>query len=255
MGIIENVIIDAVKESLESGMIERIIREKVQKALEESINDAFRWGSNDARKALDTKINEILVPAIEQRDFSQFIPKLDTILTDICNQTALMDNKKILENFRYLMVEPQGDTINLSDVFKQYKDFVAANISTYGREVNTEETPHYEDVNVRIEVEKDENRTYSYKESYVLHFSVVDEDEEDEEALNRDITVWRMKNSRIEGYELDYGVAPEVKGLRYMDKFEVFLLRLVRASIRVLIDIEDDEDWVRPDDEPEASFS
>lgn len=255
MGTIENIIIDAVKESLDDGLIEQTIRKEVKKSVEESINDVFKWHSNETRKAIEAKINEALVPAIEKWDFSQFIPKLDTVLTEICTQTALMDNKKILDNFRDLMIEPEGDTIELSRIFKEYKKFVAANISTYGREVNTEEKPHYEDVNVKIEVEKDEQRRYSYKDSYTLHFSIEDEDEEDMEALNRDIEVWRYKNSHIEGYEMVYGVAPEIKGLRYLDKFEVFLLRLVRAGIRVLIDIEEDEDWVTPDEEPEASFS
>ena len=52
-----------------------------------------------------------------------------------------------------------------------------------------------------------------------------------------------------------YGKAPEVKGLRYMDRFEVMLLKLVRADVRVLVDIDDDEDWVTPTDVPEATFA
>lgn len=255
MGTIENIIIEAVKESLENGLIEQTIREKVKKSIEESINDVFSWHSNETRKAIDAKLNETLVPAIEKWDFSQFIPKLDTVLTEICTQTALMDNRKLLDNFRELMIEPEGDTIELSKIFKEYKKFVAANISTYGREVNTEEEPHYEDVHVNIAVERDEQRRYSYKEAYILHFYIEDEDEADEEALNRDIEVWRYKDTRIEGYEMVYGVAPEIKGLRYLDKFEVFLLRIVRAGMRVLIDVEEDDDWVTPDEVPEASFS
>ena len=253
MGVIEDVIINAVKESLDNGVIEETIREKVQDAIKESINDVFRWGS-EGRKALDEKVSEILVPAIQRRDLSAFLPKLDTVLTEICNQTALMDNKTILENFRELMIEPEEKTIKVSDLFKAYKDFVADNISTYGREVNTDDQPTYESVNVKVEVEKDENRRYSWRESLVLHFSIVDEDGSDEENLNRDIDIWRYKESRIEGYELVYGKAPEVKGLLCMDKFEVLLLRLARADVRILVDTDYDEDYVIPTDIPEATY-
>ncbi len=255
MGAIEDIIVDEVKKSMDSGMVEQIIREKVQDAIKKSIEDVFCWSSNDTRKAIDAKLNEALVPAIEKWNFERFIPKLDTVLTDICNQTALADNKRILEHFRELMIEPDGTTINLSNIFKEYKKFVAANISTYGREVITEEEPRYESVNVKLEVEKDESLRYSSRECLVIHLSIEDEHDEDEEELNKDICIWRYKSSRIEGYEISYGVAPEVKGLKYMDSFEIFLLRLVRANINILIDVEDDEDWVTPDEVPEASFS
>ena len=250
MGAIEDAILDAVKESLNDGMVENIIKEKVQEGLKKSIEEAFRWG--DLRKVLDKKIIDFMVPVVESRDMTALIPKLDTILTDICNNTALMDNKKLLENFKELMIEPDGDTINLSVLFTEYKHFVEENVNTYGREVVVEDKPYYEPIGVSVEVEKDESRRWSSYEDIVLHFAVDEEDQQDD--LNRDVAVRRWKNSRFEGYEIDYRTAPEVKGLRYMDNFELLLLRLTRAGIRVLIDIVEDEDFVVPEAEPEATF-
>ena len=177
MGAIEEVILDEVNKSLESGMVERIIREKVIEAVEKGIEFAFSWG--DTNKALRDKINEFLVPAIEKRDFKEFIPKLDSVLTDIMNTTALADNKKILANFRELMTEPEKDTVTVSELFAAYKIFVAKDVDTCGREVDTDERPTYTAIGVDFEVEQDVSRNWSSLEYLTLHFSVDEEDQMD----------------------------------------------------------------------------
>ena len=80
--------------------------------------EAFRWG--DAERAIKNKITEVMVPYIEKYDFTEFLPKLDTVLTEIVNSDGCMAEKKILENFKELMLEPEQKEIKVTDLFKAW---------------------------------------------------------------------------------------------------------------------------------------
>ena len=71
------------QESLSSEEVEKIVKEKFAKALEDAVDSAFRWG--DAKKALENKVKEVMVPYIENYDFSKYLLKLDTVLTELVN--------------------------------------------------------------------------------------------------------------------------------------------------------------------------
>jgi len=93
------------QESLSSEEVEVIVKDKFMKALGSAIDDAFRWG--DAKKAIENKVKEVMVPYIESYDFSEYLPKLDSVLTEIVNSDFCIANKKVLENFKNLMLEPE----------------------------------------------------------------------------------------------------------------------------------------------------
>ena len=54
---------------------------------------------------------QILVPFIESYDMSGYIVKLDTLLAEMVNKSVLIDNKNLLENFKFMMEEPQETDI------------------------------------------------------------------------------------------------------------------------------------------------
>ena len=100
-------------ESLSSDEVSEIVKEKFMNALGGAIEDAFRWG--DAKHAIEEKVKEVMVPYIESYDFSEYLPKLDSVLTEIVNSDFCIGNKKILENFKDLMMEPEQKEIKLTD--------------------------------------------------------------------------------------------------------------------------------------------
>ena len=129
-------------EILSDGTVDQIIREKVTDGIEKAIASSFNYGKLE--KAVKERVEQVLVPFIENYDMSAYIVKLDTVLTEIVNKSNLVDNKQMLENFRCLMKEPQITEIKLTDLFKEYKKFVARNMDTSGRKVEWEESPEYE---------------------------------------------------------------------------------------------------------------
>lgn len=244
------------KELLEDGTIDKILREKLEAGFSEAIGKAFSWGV--LKDAIDKRVKEIMVPFIENYDMSAYLIKLDTVLSDIVNNTGLEDNKKILENFQKLMVVPTEKVITLEDLFHQYKKFVAKEIDTNGRDVNYDDGPHYEPVEVMYEIVSDEDRTYSCFEHKSLDFMISDtEDQADD--LGFLISLSRYKNTSDEEglYEMHYRNDPTVKSLRYLNDFELLLIRLDRAGVKIKLDSkydDSDSDEVYPDNEPEPTY-
>ena len=127
-------IIRITEEVLSDGTVDRIIREQVVKGFENAISNSFKWG--ELEQTIKDRVKNILVPFIESYDMSEYIVKLDQVLSDVVNSTSLVENKKILENFQYLMVEPTEKEIKLSEIFKEYKCFVSRNMEIEGRKVS-----------------------------------------------------------------------------------------------------------------------
>ena len=193
----------------------------------------------------------MLVPLIESYDMSEYIVKLDTVLTEIVNSTALTDNKRILANFKNLMTEPDMKTITVSELFKEYKKFVAKEMDTDGRDVQIDDGVYYDPMEVNFEVIEEEDRSWSCFDRAILELSV--DEEEQQEKLNRTIRLDHYKNGK-EGWDIISEFNPQITSLRYLDDFDIFLLKLQRANVKVIVDKESDWDSVISENEPEATY-
>ena len=239
------------EEVLQDGTIEKIIREKVQKGFEDAINDLFRWG--ELKKAVESRVKEVLVPFIENYDMSDYIVKLDTVLTEIVNSTALVDNAKIIGNFKNLMIEPEQREVTLKEIFAEYKKHVSMYMDTDGRSVEFGgDEPEYEAMEVTAEIIEDEAKSWSHLESAVLELGVNDEAQQDN--LNFSIGLRRWKFEKEKGYEITCAGRLDIKGLRHMSDFEVYIQRLARADVRLSDSDRYESDAVYSVNKPEATF-
>lgn len=239
-------------EIMQDGTIEKVLREKVEKGFLDAIDSAFRFGK--LKDAIENRVKEILVPYIESYDMSAYIIKLDTVLTDIVNQTSLQDNAKLLENFKKLMIEPGIEFVSLEDIFEEYKKYVSKNMETSGRSVEYDVEPYYEPIGVTAEIVKEDERPWENFEYAVLELAV--DEEEQQENLNFSIRLsrWESVYKEKKGYGLVYDVAPSIRGMRQLDDFEIYILRLARAGVRLLDDKLYDEDLVVADNKPEMTY-
>lgn len=246
METLEQAIARMINEKLSDGTVERIISAKLEKAVSDALEDVFGWNGT-ARKEITSRFNSVMVPVIEAHDFNKYIVKLDTVLTDIVNNTNLAENKRILENFRELMKDPECKEIKLSEIFKKYCDHVSKNVDTDNLEVYTDDEPHYQYVSVMMDVEDTGGRYSSYKE-----YTVTLECEEDEELkMQFRLTSW---NDGKEWRIRDVADDVDINSLRYLSDFEVFLITLRRALVSVIIDTNGEREEVEPDAEPEPEW-
>ena len=101
METLEQAISRIINEKLNDGTVERIVSEKLEEAISGAMNDVFGWnGKGKGKEELRKRIQDIIVPAIEKHDFNKYLVKIDTVLTEIINNTNLADNERILENFK-----------------------------------------------------------------------------------------------------------------------------------------------------------
>lgn len=238
------------QESLASDEVTAIVKEKFMKALGGAIEDAFRWG--DAKKAIENKVREVMVPYIENYDFSEYLPKLDSVLTEIVNSDFCIGNKKILENFEKLMLAPEQKEIKLTDLFKAWVEQCEKDIDTDGLDIDYDDGVSYQSVDCEMRFELEDKPSWSSFQRAVITF-----ENEHDEKLNVEIPV--SKYIRSDGKEEPYTLSVYkdimISSLRNLSEFEVLLLRLSRAGTAIIINKEYDDSYIQPKKEPEASFS
>lgn len=246
----EQKIAETVNEKLNDGTVEKLVEQYIEKGVSDALKEVFSW-SGEGRKLIEEKLNETIVPVIERHDFNQYLTKLDTVLTEIVNSTVLADNRKMLENFKELMKEPEEKEIKLSDIFKRYCEHVAANVDTDELEACCDDgEPYYQHVTASMAVEHEDKRWFkSSFDDCVVKFTC-----EEDRDLNCRIKLYKGVDKEKWSFR-GYGDSVEINSLRNLSDFEVFLMTLKRGFVRIVMDKETDcDDDIEPEEKPEWSL-
>ena len=243
----EQRITNAVTEKLNDGTIERLVEQYIEKAVCQSLDGIFGYSGN-GKKMIQNKLDEVIIPVIENHDFNQYIVKLDSVLTEIINNTNLKDNRDILENFKGLLKEPNKEEINLSDVFEEYKKYVRSDVDTSELKANYEYgEPYYDHVTATMEVEHEAKGWFASSFDDCTVKFTCDEDE----SLNMQIKLFKRTNKDKWSLRCGQEVI-DSNSLRRMNKFSVFIATLNRAFVRIVMDTEMEYDNdIEPDEKPE----
>lgn len=238
------------QESLSSDEVNQIVKDKFHKALGDAIEGAFRWG--DAKHAIEKKVKEVMVPYIENYDFSAYLPKLDSVLTELVNSDTCIGNKEILENFKDLMTEPEQKEIKVTDLFKAWIKQCNKDIDTDDLEIDYDDGVSYSCVECEMRVEELDKPSWSSCQRAIIVF-----ENERDEKLNIEIPIskWVWSNGKEEPYTLSISNDVRISSLRRLNEFQVLLLRLERAQTAIIIDKDCEDDYIYPEKEPKASFS
>lgn len=241
---IEDMISKEIKSQLENGLMEKIISEKLESCISNVLKDTFNY-TGEARDAINKKISEIIIPTIEKHDFSNYITKLDDVLTEIVNTTNITDNKTILDNFKELMIEPNKKTILLSTIFEQYCEYVAENINTSKlKPMHEDGEPYYEHVTAELKVKYDNGSSYSDFDNAEIELTC----SEDEE-LNMKLKLYKWAKSN-EWAILNTDEPLDITSLRDISKFKILLSKIKRSYSKIIIN----EEFLEDDDiEPYAT--
>lgn len=243
----EKKISEVVSSKLNDGTVERLIEQKLEEVIKKSLDDVFGY-CGDGKKLFDKKLNETIVPVIERHDFNQYLVKLDEVLTSIVNQTSISDNKRILNNFKECLTEPQQKEIKLSEIFEKYRQHVADNVSTDGLEAYCDDgEPYYEFVTANMEVEHEDKGWFvsEYDDCYVRFTCEEDED------LNCQIKLYKGTDEKE--WKILKGInGIEINSLRNLSSFEVFLSVIQRSYTKIILDTENEyADDIEPTEKPE----
>ncbi|MEW4192192.1 hypothetical protein Q0N41_00675 [Bacillus altitudinis] len=243
---LEKNIKDVIAQQLENGIVENLIAEQLKQGVSNALKDLFVAYGGEARKVIENKLKSVIVPYLETYDYSEYITKLDHVLVETIKE-ASFDNRTLLENFKNLMIEEKEKTMKLSDLFEKWKEYVAKKVETDGLEVEFDDGPEYEAVEVSVQVERNEDRSWSIFEHATIFFEC-----EHDEDMNFEIPISLYK--RDKEWDINYRTSNELKSLKYLNDFEILLMRLSQNGVKLDLDIEWEDDQVTPDEEPEATF-
>ena len=248
----EQKIIDCVNQKLNDGTVERLIEEKLEKGISDAIGELFSYGGK-GKKVLVSKVEETMIPVIEKHDFNKYLVKLDSVLTELVNNTSLADNAVILENFKQLMKSPVDDfsIVPISRIYEEYQNYVSKNIDTDKLDICSDDDVYYCDATTNMEIEKCERRWFrSDRDEYIVKFTC-DEDED----MNCE---FKLSNGYSdERFRIDATTIPmNIQSLSTLNRFEIFIQQLMRAYAKINLDITVSYgDAVEIEAKPEMSFS
>ncbi|MET1247625.1 hypothetical protein ABWW58_02415 [Sporolactobacillus sp. STCC-11] len=244
---LESNIKDVISKKLEDGTVEKLISEQLENGVKNALDNLFR-SYGDVTEVIEKKVKSVMIPYLESYDYSEYLVKLDSVLVDVLKNSAL-ENKKLLTNFKNLMVDHDIKEIKVTDLFDRWMKFVEENVDTDDLDIDYDDEPTYEAVDVTFEVERDYERDWSCFEHATLTFEC-----EHDATMNFEIKLYRYTKSSNEGWTIDYKHASDLSSLRNIDEFEVFLMNLCQAGTNLIIDSDGDRDEVTPEKRPEPTF-
>lgn len=243
---IENAIKGVIEQKLQEGIIEKLVAENLEKGINKAL-ESLLGHYGDVTKIIEKNIKEVMVEQLSSYDYSKYIVKLDHVLTEILKNTTL-DNKKILQNFKAFMTDIEiPKVLKVSQIFEEYCKHVAENVDTSELEVNTDDTPSYETVEVSFEIQEHEKRNWSSYSEATMFFECEKDDRMNFEVKLRkwtDESPWRLA--------LDENC--DIAALRHLDEFKIYLMKLAQNSVRIEIDSFGENEEVQPEQEPEATY-
>jgi hypothetical protein len=243
---LENNIKDVISKKMQDGTVEKLVGEAVEEAVSKALEGLTGYGG-EIKTTIEKNLKSVIVPFLDGYDYSKYIIKLDAAMTEILKECS-KDNKTILENFKSF-TSKKIEEINVSDIFEKYIKYVEDNVDVSDLEVEFDDDVSYEAVNVSFEIEEEEGRSWT---SYITAklFLECNEDEEMnfevELIKDRNSNYWEARYKRIE--------MTDIKSLRYMNEFEVFLIKLSQDDTKIYADTYSDNDSVIPSEKPEASY-
>ncbi|MCD5324753.1 MULTISPECIES: hypothetical protein [Pontibacillus] len=244
---LESSVKDAIAKKLSDGTVEKLIEEQVEEGIKKALKDLFGL-FGDANKVIEQQLKSVMVPYLEKYDYSQYVTKLDAVLVDVLKSSSL-DNKQLLDNFKNLMSPETEKVTKITELFEQWKEYVAHNVDTDDLEVDLDDEPSYEPVAVSVQVEFMEDRSWSSFQNGMITFEC-----EHDETLNIQFPVHRWEKFDKEEWTIDYKTPHDLSSLKRLDEFEVLLMKMNQNNTKIIVDEEMIHDDVYPEEEPEASF-
>lgn len=233
---LENSIKDCIAKELEKGVVEKVISNELEGCIKTALKDMFGY-YGDVTKVIEEKVKSVMIPYIENYDYSKYITKLDSVLVDVLKSTSL-ENKNIVENFGKLMTNSEiPKEIKLSEIFKAWSKYCVENVD--------KDDMDYDEayINTSFSVEDVSNDWSDYKTLMVTF-----ECEEDNDLkFEFSIDAWTKYDG--EKYSSNYKKPCDLRTLRDLNDFEILLMRISEGYKNIIVDKKYDSDEIFVGDE------
>ena len=146
------------------------------------------------------------------------------------------------------MTVDERKCIKVSELFEIWCKYVAKEVDPIGLEVELDDDPCYEDVEVTCEFQEEDGSSWvSYDYGKLVLECEHDKDMNFEIRLTR----WDWEES----WSILGVPAWDGRSLQRLNEMQILLMRLAQSNVQVVIDDECISDLVTPEAEPELSYS
>lgn len=233
MNNLENSIKDCISKELEKGIIEKVLLEQLEGCIASAVKDMFSW-SGEVKKVIEEKIKSVMIPYLESYDYSKYITKLDSVLVDVLKDSAL-ENKKIIENFSVLLSSDSvPEKINISEIYKKWCDYCKGGIDKDNIEDFDCDGGY---INTTLSVEEVSSDWSNY-ERHIVRFEC-----KEDEDFNVEFMIKRWKKYD-DNHTLDWEKKNDLRSLRYLNEFDMFVMKLDQAYSKIILDTECESDEI-----------
>jgi len=242
---LEGKINGVIEEKMSNGTIEQLIGQEFDKCIQNALKDLF-GNYGEVTKAIKNQLETILVPYLEKYDYSEYIIKLDSVLTEILQKTTL-DNSKILKNFQSLMIPMEKEQVDLTDIFELWKEYVQENVDTCGLGIDYDDDISYNYFDVSLETSVEKTEKWHSLEYVSVNFLC-----EADENMNFNIRLHKFKNSEL--WSISNTDIVDITSLKYLNDMDLYILKLKQSNVKINLNTNGEEDSIRPNAEPEPRF-
>lgn len=216
---------DCISKEIENGIIEKTITKNLEKCINDSINGLFGY-SGVITKTIEKQIESVIIPYLEQYDFSSYLVALDAAMTDILNNCTL-DNRTIMNNFKEYVSPLESETITLSEIWDVWCTQCSIKIDN-----DNVSNLDCDGGLIYCSFKVTDTKNYLYfSDCKTVKFMCADD-----ESLNVEFELIKS-NRRDNGYDIDSPLtrAP-IRSLRYANDLEILLMKLSTKHHPVIID-------------------
>lgn len=216
---LEKVVVQVVTEKLED-----TLGENIQTGIEKALEDLF-GNYGDLTKVIKENVKAVLLPHIESYDYSQYITKIDALMS-LLLKDILPDQRKFASNLQeYFTPLENLEDIKLTDIFKEWVKYVREHIDTD----DLESIDFMFSVNCNYEVEESEQPDWSSFQSARVTFEC-----EEDENLNYEFTL--SKWERKEKWDVQLVKNYNMNEFRLMNDFDIFMLKVASTYNQLVLD-------------------
>lgn len=231
---LEKLICEEVTKQVNSEKFREEIKTGVENMLIASLNNLLGWSSSPVRREIDEQLRKVMAESLMDINIENYIPKLDYILTTIVRESSVGHYKRLTDNFKELLLTKDvPKQIKLSEIFEKYKECCSRYVDTYDLEIDYDDEPTYIDLTCNFEAKENDEKQYKLNKEYIVKFNCLEDDN-----LNE---AYKLVYDYGTGYRLPF-LALNIKSLRYLNSFEVFMLMLSERGTEIIIDKREDED-------------
>lgn len=257
---VSSILLNVYQKMLEDGTIEKIAREQVAKMIQQTLSDAMSW-NGPVKAAFKERVEPLMIQAIERSELTSMTEKLEGVINQALNASAVGSYKEICEGLKSICATPTfryGQRLKLTEIFDAYKQSCKeafSNVCFDKNEIEEDEYGNYR-VIVRCQIEVEKEKRYFGDGDYTITFSPechhLSQYEEDE-LINNTFSV-KVRNYQSCGSSrknrLMWFGALDALTLRRLPEFALYLQAAKDAACDIDIDMGSDEDEVEIELEP-----